>query len=228
MLDSELDDREPDNNGPADAGRSDAVGGTGPAPEASGAGDPDGAEDEAGGQGRRLFRRGRRAVTRPAGPPQDDPATPGHEGDTAGAVPYASAPTVADSGPAPGPEFTASPPWSHQETQAAEAPPAAFQPPLVIFQPPDIATSGARRPAGASAQEADETPGGGEQDEDGDAATGGSKRRRRGGRGKGRGGGDEAAEGAEAAAGDGDDTATSGTAKSGTAKSGTEIGRAHV
>jgi ribonuclease E len=222
MLDSELDDREPDNNGPADAGRSDAVGGAGPAPEASGAGDPDGAEDEAGGQGRSLFRRGRRTVTRPAGPPPDDLAAPGQEGDAAGAVPYAAAPTVADSDPAPTAEFTASPPWSHQETQAAEAPPAApFQPPLVIFQPPDIATSGARRPAGAPAEEADEAPGGGEQDGDGDgdAATGGAKRRRRGGRGKAR-GGDEAAEGAEAAA-TGDDTAKSGTAKSGTAKSGT-------
>jgi len=220
MLDSELDDREPDNNGPAEAGRSDAVGGAGPAPEASGAGDPDGAEDKAGGQGRGLFRRGRRAVTRPAGPPPEDLPAPGQEGgDTAGAVPYAAAPTVADSAPVATPEFTASPPWSHQETQA-EAPPAApFQPPLVIFQPPDIVTSGARRPAGAPAEEADEAPGGGEPDGDGDAATGGAKRRRRGGRGKGR-GSDEAADGAEAAA-DGDDTAKSGTAKSGTAKSGT-------
>ncbi len=219
MLDSELDDREPDNNGPADAGRSGAVGGTGPAPEASGAADPDGAEDEAGGQGRRLFRRGRRAVTRPAGPPPDNLAVPGQGGDAAGTVPYAAAPTAADSAPVATPEFTASPPWSHQETLAAEAPPAApFQPPLVIFQPPDIATSGARRPAGAPAEEADEAPGGDEQDGDGDAATGGSKRRRRGGRGKGR--GDEAGEGAEAAA-SGDDTAKSGTAKSGTAKSGT-------
>ncbi|HEY7015710.1 MAG TPA: Rne/Rng family ribonuclease, partial [Streptosporangiaceae bacterium] len=219
MLDSELDDREPDNNGPADAGRSDAVGGTGPAPEASGAGDPDGAEDEAGGQGRGLFRRGRRAVTRPAGPPPDDLSPPGQAGEAAGAVPFAAAPTVADSAPAP--EYTASPPWSHQETQAAEAPPAAsFQPPLVMFRPPEIAAGGARRPAGAPAEEADEAPGGGEQDGDGDAATGGSKRRRRGGRGKGRGSGDEAADGAEAAA-SGDDTAKSGTAKAGTAKSGT-------
>ena len=81
-----------------------------------------------------------------------------------------------------------------------------FQPPLVIFQPPDISPGGGHRPAtGAAAPaEADATEegqpsGAGEQDEDG---AGGStaKRRRRGGRGhaKGRGAaGTAAAEDAE-------------------------------
>jgi len=115
----------------------------------------------------------------------------------------------------PAAEFTASSQRSQgsQESRTPEvpqAPQAAFQPPLVIFQPPDIAAGGGRRPAagGAPSDEADETSSPGEQEGDGDAGApaGGPKRRRRGGRGhaKGRGAGDEAAEGADTAA-DGDD-----------------------
>jgi ribonuclease E len=82
--------------------------------------------------------------------------------------------------------------------QAPEVPSASaptFQPPLVIFQPPDISPGGGHRPAtgAAASAEADATEesqpsGAGEQDEDG-AGSSTAKRRRRGGRGhaKGRG-----------------------------------------
>jgi ribonuclease E len=125
-------------------------------------------------------------------------------------------PTVADAPAAPvaAPDFTASPQWSHgsQDTaEGASAQAAPFQPPLVIFQPPEIAAGGARRPAGAPSDEADEAPAPAEQDGDGDAGAGGPRRRRRGGRGKGRGAGDETAEGAESAA-SGDDAGKSGRA----------------
>jgi ribonuclease E len=73
------------------------------------------------------------------------------------------------------------------------APQAAFQAPLVIFQPPDI-SSGSRRPAGPPSEPEPPAADGrgsldvGEPEDDG-AEAGGSqaKRRRRGGRGKGRG-----------------------------------------
>jgi ribonuclease E len=203
---------------------------------------------EAAGSGRRLFRRGRRAATRPAGPPGGDSSGSG-EADSG--VPVAGAPPVpAPSAPAPteqagpGPAapgtsvpaqaspppavtFTSAPaatptassaaprgagsaesgtsPAAEARTpapapaQAPEVPPApAFQPPLVIFQPPDIASGGAHRPAGgeASSPEADVPEDGegrpsaaGEQDDDGAAGGSPAKRRRRGGRGhaKGRG-----------------------------------------
>jgi ribonuclease E len=70
-----------------------------------------------------------------------------------------------------------------------------FQPPLVIFQPPDIPpggghrpTTGAAAPAEADATEESQPSGAGEQDEDG-VGSSTAKRRRRGGRGhaKGRG-----------------------------------------
>jgi ribonuclease E len=79
---------------------------------------------------------------------------------------------------------------------------AAFQPPLVIFQPPDISSGGGRRPGpDVEAGPAPETwtPGPDEQDDDGETggpAGGAPKRRRRGGRGhaRGRGPGDEGTE----------------------------------
>jgi ribonuclease E len=82
-----------------------------------------------------------------------------------------------------------------QAPEVPSAPAPTFQPPLVIFQPPDISPGGGHRPAtGAAAPaEADATEesrpsGAGEQDEDG-AGSSTAKRRRRGGRGhaKGRG-----------------------------------------
>jgi ribonuclease E len=150
MLETERQNRESDNNEPAAAGSQSQ-------------------EQKAGGQGRGLLRRARRAVTRPAGPPQasDQPA--------AAAAPGPAAPRpdpAADSAPAPQADSAPAAPASAarkrsraarpaasappqdaadpaQEAKAAQAPPkvpaATFQPPLVIFQPPDIAE--AREPA---------------------------------------------------------------------------------
>jgi ribonuclease E len=95
--------------------------------------------------------------------------------------------------------------------QSGQAPPAAFQPPVVTFRPPDISSGGAsaggtRRAApadgGAEAGSGGEARPNGEPDED--SSTGGSpRRRRRGGRGKGR--GDEVAEPGTDASADGPD-----------------------
>ncbi|HEX3922388.1 MAG TPA: ribonuclease E/G, partial [Streptosporangiaceae bacterium] len=101
MLETERYDKEPGNDdGAAAAGHSAEITGNpaeaGPASDAT---DPGG--KEAGTHGRRLFRRGRRAATRPAGPPASDadqaggesaaPAESGEPGDAA-AAPQGSAP----------------------------------------------------------------------------------------------------------------------------------------
>jgi ribonuclease E len=109
-------------------------------------------------------------------------------------------------------------------SQAPQVPQPTFQPPLVVFQAPDIASGGARRPRAGESPEAgapddDRPAGAGEQDDDG-AAGGGApgKRRRRGGRShaKGRGAADAAAgedahQGAEAPDDGENDLAGSGT-----------------
>jgi ribonuclease E len=109
-------------------------------------------------------------------------------------------------------------------SQAPQVPQPTFQPPLVVFQAPDIASGGARRPGAGESPEAgapddDRPAGAGEQDDDG-AAGGGApgKRRRRGGRShaKGRGAADAAAgedahQGAEAPDDGENDLAGSGT-----------------
>jgi ribonuclease E len=161
---------------------------------------PDNAADGEG-RGRRLFRRGRRAATRPPGPPE-----PQQE---------AAAESATQS------QMTQPPPVP-QGFQAVPAPPSPLppqpgaQPPLVIFQPPDIA-SAERRSAPVSAppaETAEPSPavaagdagdgGGPEGDGNGpEGAASSAKRRRRGGRGhsRSRGTGDEATEpGAEAPA----------------------------
>jgi ribonuclease E len=259
MLETERFDRESDNHnnegaGPAAGVTPEPAQAAGPAGSAEPA---DSGSQEAAGSGRRLFRRGRRAATRPAGPPADNPGRSGeaHSGvPVAGAPPVAAPPVPAPSAPAPGEQaapgssapatgvpaqasppttvtFTAPPeaastapsraprearpaesgtsptaeartPAPAQAPEVPAAPVPAFQPPLVIFQPPDISSSGAHRPAegGASSSEADAPEQGrpsaaGEQDEDGAAGSSPAKRRRRGGRGhaKGRGAADTAA-----------------------------------
>ncbi len=95
-------------------------------------------------------------------------------------------------------------------------PQPAFQPPLVIFQPPDISSGTARRPAGEpSGAEADgpaeaRPSGPVGQEGDGEAGGGSPRRRRRGGRAKGRAAGEGAELGAEAPADGADDAASSG------------------
>jgi ribonuclease E len=224
MLETERHDREPDNDGPASAG--DSAGITRSPADAG----PDAASQvtETGGVGRRLFRRGRRAATRPAGPPSADDSGSAPPGEDSGATAAEATPgTLAPTAPTgPGwsppsaPGFSSAPsapevPWRSQESPQAHDPapaareaqapaPAAFQPPLVIFQPPDISAAGGRRAApDAEKDPAEETgagaAGAGDQDDDGEAA-GAPKRRRRGGRGhaKGRGGDDGADQAAEA------------------------------
>ncbi len=240
MLETERHDTEPDDDGPAGAG--DSAGVTRSPAEAGPDAGPQG--KESGGAGRRLFRRGRRAVTRPAGPPVDDPGgDTGWAGD-GGAAAAPPAPEFSSASPAepraqtarePREPRAAQVPWRSQETtvppqgsqessvaraaQAGQAPqPAAFQPPLVIFQPPDISSGSGRRPApDTESSSSGETwaPGSSEQDDDGE--TGSPKRRRRGGRShaKGRGAGDEGGEqaadrDADSAADDVDEPARSG------------------
>jgi ribonuclease E len=272
MLETERHDREPDNDDKtASAGH--AAGVTPDPAEAREGADPaDPGGSQAGGGGRRLFRRGRRAATRPAGPPAEDPDSGPAQADrgagadggagavtapppgpavtaqapAAGSAPtgpaQGSAPGSAPAGPArgsaPAAEFTAAataPPGApgtgaaesgtapaEAGSQVPQVPQPTFQPPLVVFQAPDIASGGARLPrAGdpAGAPDDDRPAGAGEQDDDDGAAGGGApgKRRRRGGRShaKGRGGADAAAgedarQGAEASDGGESDLAGSG------------------
>jgi ribonuclease E len=90
-------------------------------------------------------------------------------------------------------------------------PQTAFQPPLVIFQPPDISSAGARGPAAGAASPAEpdvpaDTRPSGPSEQDDDSAGGSTgRRRRRGGRGKGRGGEDASEQGADAPADGGED-----------------------
>jgi ribonuclease E len=152
------------------------------------------------GRGRRLFRRARRAATRPPGPPepQDEPA----------------ASSAAQSQVTQPPQV----PRGFQATRAPQLPahsqPAA-QAPLVIFQPPDMASAERRSapvsvPPAESGEPAPAAPAGDVSDDNGpEGAASPGKRRRRGGRGhsRSRGTGDEGTEqGAEAAAGVAEDT----------------------
>jgi ribonuclease E len=187
---------------------------------------------EAGGSGRRLFRRSRRAATRPAGPPASgQDSGPGQAGGAAApaagpedaapaAGPREGAAAPSPPGPAPQapvhqvPQLPAHPPVAAAAGPQAPPPQAAFQPPLVIFQPPDI-TLGARKPAPGGMSSSGDADGpaedrpsdGAGQDEDGETGGPSGRRRRRGGRGhaKGRGAadapvadGDEQAPGAPA------------------------------
>jgi len=111
------------------------------------------------------------------------------------------------------------------EPRAPQEPqPAAFQPPLVIFQPPDIFAGGGRRPApdAEAGPPSAESWASSSADQDDDGEAGGSpggapKRRRRGGRGhaRGRAAGDDGTgqaseQNADAGAGDGDEPARPG------------------
>ncbi|HTP15668.1 MAG TPA: Rne/Rng family ribonuclease [Streptosporangiaceae bacterium] len=121
--------------------------------------DPAAAGQEAGGQRRGLFRRGRKAVTRPAGPPSDEagaaeeqggPATPGSASrEPAGTASASTAPAStgpARTGPARTGPASTGPARTDREPAgdpALAVPPVPFQPPVVIFQPPEIAAPAA-------------------------------------------------------------------------------------
>jgi ribonuclease E len=280
MLETERYDRESDNDKTAAAGHTAGVT-PDPAQAAEGADPADPGDTQAGGHGRRLFRRGRRAATRPAGPPAEDPdsgpapadggagqadggttavttppSAPPVQAATSGASArpaQGTAPEPASAGPAhgsaPAAAFaaavtappaapgtgTAEPGASSEAeagahgSQAPHVPQPTFQPPLVIFQPPDIAAGGARRPAPGGSPEADapdegRPAGAGEPDDDGAAGGAPGKRRRRGARGhaKGRGAadataGEDAGQGAADATAGEDDPARPGSAADGDA-----------
>jgi ribonuclease E len=93
-----------------------------------------------------------------------------------------------------------------------QVPQTAFQPPVVIFQPPDISSGGDRRGAPSADSPELESPGDGhpataERDEDGPAGGAAGRRRRRGGRSKGRSGEETAEQGAAEASAVGDEPA---------------------
>ena len=292
MLETERFDRESDNDdGPARAGQSNEI-----RPDPAEAGSQDAADPagkEAGARGRGLFRRGRRAATRPAGPPVDDQASgsaqpagdqasgsvqpaggqgggsaqPAGDQASGSSQPASSARSAgnqaASARSAGGSARTASgrraagsartakatagsargdgaadpatpapavwqPPQVPQVPQVAQptqaAPAAAFQPPLVIFQPPDISSSPGRRTGaedGEPEAAGDNRPSSaGEQDDDAAAGGASSRRRRRGGRGKGRGGEDAAEQASDASADGADKPAAAGTDANGGAADG--------
>jgi len=96
---------------------------------------------ETGGQRRGLLRRVRRAVTRPAGPPADDAGTRPAQSGTA--APVQSGAGQSGAGQSGAGQFSAGQAGPAATDRPAQAvPPIAFQPPVVIFQPPDIGTSG--------------------------------------------------------------------------------------
>jgi ribonuclease E len=226
MLDTERYDAEPGNDAgahgtaevnsdPAEAGRGE---------DAAEAGGPDG---EGRGRGRGLFRRGRRAATRPAGPPEQSevPEVPGVP-----PVPQSQAPQVPSAQPPPvaqAPQMAPLSPRSRSAAGAAQpqyAQPSAAPAPLVMFRPPDMAAA-SRPPAQGGATAAEPEPAevarpsaADEQDDDGGSSgPASSRRRRRGGRGRGRGTGDEGsaepggeASGAEAASPEGTGGAAAG------------------
>jgi ribonuclease E len=166
---------------------------------------------EASGIGRRLFRRSRKAATRPAGPPE-------HGGDPASPAPAAGrGPAAAQSAAQPPvvPFTGRQVPQSAPPFQAPAAAPSGGQPPLVIFQPPDITSAARRAPSApaAPAETSEQAPARDaaqpHEDSDGPEASGAgtARKRRRGGRShsRARGAGDEAAgQGADAAPGEGD------------------------
>src|SRR5580700_2166631 len=155
----------------------------------------------AGGRGSAASGRRTAGSARTAKGPADPEARPGR-GDGATADPAAPAPAVWQPPQVPAVPQTPQP--------AQTAPAAAFQPPLVIFQPPEISSSAGRRPAGGDAAAEAQGPaedrpsGAGEQDEDAAAGGSSSRRRRRGGRGKGRSGEDTAEQAPDASADGGD------------------------
>src|SRR5580704_9788605 len=155
----------------------------------------------AGGRGSAASGRRTAGSAKTAKGPADPEAGPGR-GHGATADPAAPAPAVWQPPQVPAVPQTPQP--------AQTAPAAAFQPPLVIFQPPEISSSAGRRPASGDAvadaqgPAEDRPSGAGEQDEDAAAGGSSSRRRRRGGRGKGRSGEDTAEQAPDASADGGD------------------------
>jgi ribonuclease E len=201
MLETEPTNRQPDPSEPEGSRQS------GGQPDESG---QSGTETS---QRRGLLRRTRRSVAKPADPPafssggsgQAPPAgtTRGQAGASAEpaagkrtSAPVPAVPTVPAVAPA---QFRDQPSGSHQPV-----PPAAFQAPVVVFQPPDLTER--RAPASPpSSVTGTVTPAGpgpsSDADDDADSPGSASRRRRRGGRGRGKGTTSDAATGSAPATG---------------------------
>ena len=134
-----------------------------------------------GGLRRGLLRRGRRAVSRPAGPPTFMSGAAGEPGQDAARSRRSGQDTGAGAAVPVVPAVPGVP--LDQPTRSQPASAAAIQPPVVLFQPPELS----ERPA-----EPARTEGGGSDD-----GGSGSRRRRRGGRGRGKGGSEPAGQGGE-------------------------------
>src|SRR5579859_7874275 len=165
MLETEPQNRQPEPNEPQDAGQGPAA-------------------SQEGGHRRGLLRRGRRGVTKPAEPPEFKSGAPADEAPGKRQTARGTRPSPAAGGVpvvpgVPGPEPAAESAAGRRATAAGGSPQpvpaAAFQPPVLVFQPPELSGP-------ASADSAGPGPG---RDEDEAAEAAASRRRRRGGRGKG-------------------------------------------
>src|SRR5215469_10063824 len=207
MLETEPQNRQPEDPESRDAGQRPAAG-------------------QEGSHRRGLLRRGRRGATKPAEPPQfksgaaDDSPGRAQTGRGAAATSQAQGgvPVVPE---VPGHEPASEQAGRHSRKPAAGSsqpvPVAAFQAPVLVFQPPEMTGPGESDRAGADA--------GGD---DAEGASTGSRRRRRGGRGRGKSGGEaaDAAHHEEHADGDDQDAGrTAGAERRGASQDKADAGR---
>jgi len=146
------------------------------------------AASQEGSHRRGLLRRGRRAATKPAEPPEfksgeaaEDAQGTGKAARAAAGVRQAASGVPAVPG-VPGREPASAPAGGRRAPAGGSqqpVPAAAFQPPVLVFQPPQLA--GPAEPA---------EPGSDRSQDSAEGASTGSRRRRRGGRGRGKGGGE--------------------------------------
>jgi ribonuclease E len=179
-----------------------------------------------GGQRRGLLRRTRRSVTKPAEPPAFRSGAPDAQQDTAhgagaGSDPAGNQARSRAAGPVPAVPGV---PSAHADDQRAAAvpvhqrvPAAAFQAPVVVFQPPDLTE---RRPAEVIRDQSAPA-------DDSETAGGGSRRRRRGGRGRGKGSGGDSVVGQGQGGGQGGAAqGTNGAGQGGGGQAGAPVGGA--
>jgi ribonuclease E len=137
-------------------------------------------KDAAASTGRARSSRSRSAKSGSA-PRAGAAATQARGGGSATGAPDETAPDQT----APDQSGAADQPGRQRQAERQPVPPAAFQPPLVIFQPPEISPAPAARQA-RQPQEQDDVEAGAADGRDEAGAGSASKRRRRGGRGRGK------------------------------------------
>jgi ribonuclease E len=184
-------------------------------PESQDAGQGPAASQE-GSHRRGLLRRGRRASAKPAEPPAFRSADSADDAPGAGKAARGGAGAQQASGGVPAvPGVPGHEPASaHASGRGAPrsggspqpVPAAAFQPPVLVFQPPQL--TGQAEPAG---------PAGDRSQDSAEGASAGSRRRRRGGRGRGKGSGEaDTGQDAAGAKADGQDLGAEGQPSDGT------------